>query len=139
MITAQNSRRGRPPFDLACFCGSEALCRFVVGSIDRESGSHQVREAAPQWCARSSFVTQSAICNIGPKGPSTFVQTRALRRLHHDVPIPYLGGTAVPRDDPRAAGFAEAHADVVHKVLKLAQDSDYTGFLKHKLVEWYQA
>ena len=46
-----------------------------------------------------------------------------------------MGGTA----DPRAAGLAEAHAEVVLKVLKMAPGSEYTGFLKRKLVEWYQA
>ena len=51
------------------------------------------------------------------------------------LPIQYLEGTA----DPCAAGIAEAHADVVFKDLKLASDSDYTGFRKRKHVEWYPA
>ena len=46
-----------------------------------------------------------------------------------------MGGTA----DPRAAGLAGARADVVLKILKMASDSDYTLFLKRKVVEWYQA
>ena len=46
---------------------------------------------------------------------------------------PYLGGTA----DSRAAGIGEAHADVVLQVLELATDSNYSYFLKRKIVEWY--
>ena len=42
-------------------------------TTDWEWGS---QEASPQWCARSSSVTQSATCQFGPH------PTRALRRLH---------------------------------------------------------
>ena len=41
--------------------------------------------------------------------------------------------------NPRCTGFAEANTDVVLKGLKFLPDSDYTGYLKRKLVEWYQA
>ena len=53
------------------------------------------------------------------------------------VDTQYIGGAANPRR--RAAGLGEAHANVVHQVLKLATGSNYTDFLKRKLVEWYQA
>ena len=43
----------------------------------------------------------------------------------------------------RANGLAEARADAVHnlnlKYLNLVPDTDFTAFLKCKLVEWYAA
>ena len=39
----------------------------------------------------------------------------------------------------RADGLAEAHADAVLKYLNLVPDTDFTAFLKRKLVEWYAA
>ena len=51
------------------------------------------------------------------------------------VVTPYAAGSG----DTRAAGLAEAHADVVVKYLKLVSDADYTAYLQRKLVEWYAA
>ena len=39
-------------------------------------------QAAPQWCARSPSVMQSAICNFGPQGLWTFVPTQSRGHLH---------------------------------------------------------
>ena len=51
------------------------------------------------------------------------------------VTAPY----AIGASDTRAAGLAEAHADAVLKYLNLVSDTDFTAFLKRKLVEWYAA
>ena len=51
------------------------------------------------------------------------------------VVTPYFRGTT----DPRAAILGEEQADIVLPVLKLATESAYTDFLKHKLVDWYEA
>ena len=52
-------------------------CTVPVGNGDLI----MLGKAAPQWCAKSSSVTQSATCKFGPQGPSILMQTRALRRL----------------------------------------------------------
>ena len=58
-------------------------------------------------------------------------------------PVAYLAGLivvtpyAAGSSDTRAAGLAEAHADVVLKYPKLGFDADYTAYLQRKLVEWY--
>ena len=39
----------------------------------------------------------------------------------------------------RANGLPEAHADAVLEYLNLVPDTDFTAFLKCKLVEWYAA
>ena len=46
---------------------------------------------------------------------------------------------AIEAGDTRAAGLAEAHADAVLKYLNLVSNTDFTAFLKRKLVEWYAA
>ena len=51
------------------------------------------------------------------------------------VTAPY----AIGAGDTRVAGLAEAHADAVLKYLNLVSDTDFTAFLKRKLVEWYAA
>ena len=45
----------------------------------------------------------------------------------------YIGGAA----NTRSAGLAEAHAEVIIGVLKKVDDAEYSGYIKHKLVEWY--
>ena len=44
---------------------------------------------------------------------------------------------AIGASDRRADGLAEAHADSVLKYLNLVSYTDFTAFLKRKLVEWY--
>ena len=46
----------------------------------------------------------------------------------------YIGGAA----DTRAAGLAEAHAEVIVGVLKKVDDAEYSWYIKRKLVEWYK-
>ena len=49
------------------------------------------------------------------------------------VVAPYIGGAVYTR----AAGLAEAHAEVIVWVLKKVDDAEYSLYIKHKLVEWY--
>ena len=46
---------------------------------------------------------------------------------------------AIGAGDTRAACLAEAHANAVLKYPNLVSDTDFTAFLKRKLVEWYAA
>ena len=43
---------------------------------------------------------------------------------------------AIGAGDTRAACLAEAHANAVLKYPNLVSDTDFTAFLKRKLVEW---
>ena len=54
------------------------------------------------------------------------------------VTAPYAIGAGDTRAR-REAGLAEAHADAVLNYLNLVPDTDFTAFLKRKLVEWYAA
>ena len=46
---------------------------------------------------------------------------------------------AMGAGNTRTAGLAEAHADAVLKYPNLVSNTDFTAFLKCKLVEWYAA
>ena len=46
---------------------------------------------------------------------------------------------AIGAGDRRANGLAEAQADAVLKHLNLVSNTDFTAFLKRKLLEWYAA
>ena len=52
------------------------------------------------------------------------------------VVAPYLGLKLGGPADSRAAGLAEAHAEVVLWVLKKVNDAEYYGYIKHKRVQW---
>ena len=61
------------------------LCFWNVGVWHVRLGNGDLiifGKADPQWCARSSSVTQSATCKFGPQGPLIFVLTRAFPRPH---------------------------------------------------------
>ena len=62
-------------------------------------------KAAPQWCVRSSSVTQSATCKFCPHGPLTFVLTRPLRRLQRSwqpPPAELVGCVSQSRGEVKA-------------------------------------
>ena len=140
----------------SCFCCIISLClllwicflhvgfgHVLMGNLDLI----MFGKAAPQRCTRSSSVTQSATYNSCPQGPWTFVLTR-ITRSHRRLTVwwctdlvfgkeacivPVLGRDCWSTSS-RPCWGPGARADDVLKVLKMAPDSDYTVFLKRKLV-----
>ena len=85
MITTRNSRWGCPPFHITCFCRSASdTLAYGIYRPSQESGSHHVRDGWSPRAREESIHHEESHLHVRPPGtnwPSTFVPTRALRRL----------------------------------------------------------